>query len=370
MIDDAAVAAAHPDLPGLALLLDPLRLEKTLHALGEEPHHLDRLRIKPGASVTAVLRPAAGRGPWLLARVLADDPWRTKRHKDLTVAARLGLPGHELPDQRLILTVAAGDRRLSGLARLHPDSGPTQIRWPVPRSAWPPGVDARGRTVHADVTTLSHNPARRWVGVVDLGTKRRVLRLHHALPAQDLPWQPGRPWVPGDPLPDLLRGQAGDDRAARRRVEPLARVEAAVRGLRMLHEPWGRRAAHVADRIRGPLGAVQRARAHGDLTPDQVVVDGDRVGVLDWDQSGLWPLGWDVATWTAGLIVAGWSPADETFTEPVTSSAGRSVDPAVLAAALILRGPEPFRRRHPQWADVTERLLAHAEQQLLVGAHR
>ncbi|MDO5500142.1 MAG: hypothetical protein Q4F67_10745, partial [Propionibacteriaceae bacterium] len=176
MIDDAAVAARHPDLPGLGLLLDPPRLEDRLGALGVEPHLLDRLRIKPGASVTAVLRPTAGRGPWLLARVLADQPWRTKRHKDLAVATGLGLPACELPDQRMIFTTAAADRWLRGLAGLHPDSGPSQIRWPVRRSSRPQGVEHRGRIVHADVATLSHNPGRRWVGVADLGTERRVLR--------------------------------------------------------------------------------------------------------------------------------------------------------------------------------------------------
>ncbi|WP_432560588.1 hypothetical protein [Granulicoccus sp. GXG6511] len=337
-VTDAAVIKAHSDLPALRVLLDPERLAEATADLGCGNLRLDRLRLKPRASVTAMLRPVSGSGQWVLARGFTAEPWATKRGKDLLAAEEAGLPAWELPAARLVLASAASDRRLRGLAALRPDIGS-----PVPTAD------------HVVVRTLSHNPARRWVGLAESEVERRVLRLHSHRRAESLPWAPGRRWQPGDVLPAPLMHVLDGRNSFTPNLPRL--LAGAVTGLRMLHGPWADRAAACVSASADRLGAVSRVPAHGDLTPDQVVVDGDCATVLDWDCAGNWPEGWDAATWTAGLIVAGWHPGDGTC-----AVEGVKVPPAVLVAAAILRGPEPFRRRHPDWPERIEALLAHAEQ--------
>lgn len=351
MITDADVARLHPELPALALVLDAPRLAAELERHGLSGYRLDRLRIKPGASMSAMLRPATGAGPWILARGFAPEPWDAKRDKEEKAAHKAKVSAWECPDNRLMLITAAADRSIPGLARLRPDTGRAKITWPVD-----------GTRLRATVRTLSHNPSRRWVGLATTDDERWVLRLHHNRPAQVLPWQTGRMWRPGDPWPDILTSSEARARLAgfTQRIDLCARVDAAVLGLRMLHEPWGDRAATLARCLHQPLGRMVHAPAHGDLTFDQVVVDDGRASILDWDEAGLWPVGWDAATWVAGLIVAGWDEAG--IVEPY------AIHPAVAAAAAILRGPEPFRRRWPDWVARTEALLDHAERRLLQKA--
>lgn len=340
---DAGIARAHDDLPALGVLLDPDRLATLTQDLGLGTYSLDRLRLKPHASVTAVLRPVGGTGPRLLVRGFAPEPWATKRRKDLDRAARFGLAAHDITAERMVVVAAAADRSLPELARLHPDSGPGTYR----------RRGAGGTAFRGWFRTLSHNPARRWVGCGEAEDGSRVVvRLHADRPSELLPWQPGRPWQPGDPTPRLDRIVRRDGRSVR--IEQ--RVAAAVRGLGMLSADWGHRAATLADRIRTPLARTPLAPAHGDLTPDQVVVDAGRLHVLDWDEAGDWPLGWDAATWAAGLVLEGW-PAGQVAMPAVPA-------PEVRAAAAIMRGPEPFRRRHSHWAERTDALLAHAEEAL------
>ncbi|HHV21508.1 MAG TPA: hypothetical protein GXZ30_08245 [Propionibacterium sp.] len=402
-LTDAAVMSAHPDLPALTVLLDPERLRAETAGLDSGPLRLDRLRLKPGASVTAMLRPEGGVGSWVLARGFALEPWKTKRHKDLRAAADAGLPGRELVEARLVLIPAAADRQLRRLAPLRPDTGccvpaprrvaamaasvsdtlsdPADQDWRLVGNggAFSPATERDTETGRQScpvgqvrVRTLSHNPSRRWVGVADTGRSKHVLRLHHDRRVEVLPWVPGRMWRPGDALPDeLVTGWAASGALPHGAQPGLpfgrlplvgtqlpAMLRAASTGLHMLHEPWGDRADAVVRAIVDRLSRVPSAPAHGDLTPDQVVVDGDRLTVLDWDRAGLWPVGWDVASWTAGLVVAGWCAGDGS-----AAVTGR-VNPVVLAAAAILRGPEPFRRRHPAWAERTAALLTHAERAL------
>ncbi|MDO5682772.1 MAG: hypothetical protein Q4G46_08090 [Propionibacteriaceae bacterium] len=376
---DADVIAAHPELPGLAILLDPLELARVSGERWGEPLRLERLRLKPGASVSALLRPVSGEGPRALARGFAQDPWETKRHKDLRSAADSGLPGWEIPEGQLVLVPAAADRKLKGLAALRPDTG----------------VEVRVAGRQVTVYTLSHNPGRRFVGLIDplnrqnlhlngsptgiapsqatpsghgmqelaadTGMDRLVLRLHSDRRREILPWTPGRPWQPGDPAPATPATPAESNGLPFMNLPDM--LAAAVAGLQMLSPVWGERAAAIVTEISGRLGAVDRVPAHGDFSHDQVVVDDSEPGttrltILDWDRMGLWPSGWDAATWTAGLLVTGWHPGDGScaLDEPVA--------PEVLAAAAVLRGPEPFRRRHPTWADCTDLLLAHAERAL------
>ncbi|MEJ5888227.1 hypothetical protein WDZ16_07115 [Pseudokineococcus marinus] len=359
------MVARHPDLPGLAVVLDDARLRAALADLVAPDLAatavVERLRLKPGASVRAVVRlvDTDGSRPRVLVTARAGRDWDVKARKEVEAARRAGLPSHVVTETRLLLAPAASDRALRGLARLRPESGAPVRR---PRGA------PRGGAVVA--TTLSHNPARRWVGRLDpapgAGGEPLLVRHHAGGHVEVLAWVPGRPWTPADGTDavrarlaeeaagrhDGARGAAGE---ARRRLE--RGVTAAAGGLGSLDDDWGARAARLLPELRRLLAREPLVPAHGDLSPDQVVVGPDGgVHVLDWDRAGLLPRSWDVASWDAAQRAAAPGAA------PLPLGGGASA--AVVAATHLVRAVEPFRRRHPAWPDGVEVLLGVAEDAL------
>lgn len=362
-----SVSAQHPDLPGLAAVLDPERRAEVLAPIvGDPPMEVARLRLKPGTSVALALRPATGARRdlntgrphgWWRVLAFAPEPFAPKADKERIAAERTHLPILVDRELRLVVSPAETDRALRGLAWLRPDSGCLV------------SVEGRPRTVH----TLSYNPDRRWVGMArdPLGRERSVLRMY----ADDgtlhvEPWAHGRAWSAGD-SPDLLPAlgaalaaglhrRFGADRGAAVRGFDLAQLDQAARFLAGLDQEWGERADAVARSIAPRLGGLDLAPAHGDLSPDQVVVDDDgEVHLLDWDRAGIWPAGWDAATWGAGstLFLPGGPRGPITAALPGHTTP----DATVRAAAALLYTPDPFRRQFPDWAADIERLLTHAE---------
>ena len=233
-----SVSAQHPDLPGLAAVLDPERRAEVLAPIvGDLPMEVARLRLKPGTSVALALRPATGARRdlnagrphgWWRVLAFAPEPFAPKADKERIAAERTHLPILVDRELRLVVSPAETDRALRGLAWLRPDSGCLV------------SVEGRPRTVH----TLSYNPDRRWVGMArdPLGRERSVLRMY----ADDgtlhvEPWAHGRAWSAGD-SPDLLPAlgaalaaglhqRFGADRGAAVRGFDLAQLDQAARFL-------------------------------------------------------------------------------------------------------------------------------------------
>ncbi len=376
-----------------------------------DAYEVSRIRLKRDRSVSVALRPIAGAGPWLLVRALRPADWATKAAKDLRVARERGLIGAAYAGDALLVVPAAADRALAlqRLARLglrlegvgpqrDPDPSHPGEPWgepeAVPRGShwgnhWGNPEQDRGGAVSGGrlrargddldgapgvlraARTLSYNPARRWVGVAasaSAGGPRRLLRLHAGARRPHL-----EPYVEGIPL-DVTRlssdeaeelrrtlgaGLSGRGAPPRGRDEGLsAALDRVASGLADLHPRLGERARAVVRRLgEHPQTLGRRVPAHGDLSPDQVIRgdDGD-LHVIDWDRWGWWPCGWDSATWTAQAVLEGVAepnaPALLTEDEPA---------PAVLAAAALLRSPDPFRRMRADWPAATLRLLDHAE---------
>ena len=269
-----SVSAQHPDLPGLAAVLDPERRAEVLAPIvGDPPMEVARLRLKPGTSVALALRPATGARRdlnagrphgWWRVLAFAPEPFAPKADKERIAAERTHLPILVDRELRLVVSPAETDRALRGLAWLRPDSGCLV------------SVEGRPRTVH----TLSYNPDRRWVGMArdPLGRERSVLRMY----ADDgtlhvEPWADGRAWSAGD-SPDLLPAlgaalaaglhrRFGADRGAAVRGFDLAQLDQAARFLAGLDQEWGERADAVARSIAPRLGGLDLAPAHGDLSP-------------------------------------------------------------------------------------------------------
>lgn len=357
--DAAAVAARHADLPGLAALLEVPRPSSLLAPLvGERAAasaRVERLRLKPTTSVTAAVRvdsptalltdgvaPVAA-GSWWRVRVMAPQGWASKGAKEVDRARRRHLPSLAVPELRTTVVSAEADRHLPALHRLRPDTGSLVevagvVRW---------------------TRTLSYNPDRRWVGVahdVD-GAPRELLRWQAGADAPTvLPWTPGRAWTATDAAAHggALAERLSEELRARTAQERPLRLSEVARFLGALDPGWGDRARRLADRLAPALAALPLAPAHGDLTPDQVVVDDADVHVLDWDRVGLYPAGWDAATWDVGALLTG--------TPDVPDLPADADAPAVTrAAAHLAYAPDPFRRQLPGWAALTEAVLTRAE---------
>ena len=393
---DRALCERYPELPGLVTLLDADELARMCASWGSG-YEVERLRLKPGASVTAVLRPASGgERPWLLARALAPHPWATKRGKDIAAAERarerlvaVGVQCRPatatVDDERRVLVAAAvGDRRLRGLRELLPDTGVAVPLGSVMRRGRAERFGQMRRIGDRDrlgtVHTLSHNPARRFVGrwaPLDGQGAGWLVRLHSDRPREITEFVEGRRWTRADPAPRFtgsaslaaLAAERAD--ASREQGRPWGRADlgsalsAAVEGVSALDIAgldWAGRAAHLAGELASRLEHRAVEPAHGDYSPDQLVVTHDgQVRVIDWDRAAHWPLGWDAATWRVTTALA--AVLDGAIDPEPTSASGDDTGPSgdVVAAAALLRLPEPLRRRYPDWVGLTEYLLVLAE---------
>jgi hypothetical protein len=149
----------------------------------------------------------------------------------------------------------------------------------------------------------------------------------------------------------------------RRRVDPGTALCAAQVATRLLPE-LGCAAGRVAEAVIGwaeESEPVDEWVVHGDLYENQVVVDGETLGLLDLDDLGLGDPLLDAANFSAHLLVlgtAGSPPAAGTilrYREELRVAFCRRLDadPAALAwreAYCLLRlASGPFRVLHPDW---------------------
>ncbi|SDD30339.1 aminoglycoside phosphotransferase family protein [Auraticoccus monumenti] len=156
---------------------------------------------------------------------------------------------------------------------------------------------------------LLGDPVRLSVASTALG--RELARLH-AVPAAPgtgparLPW----PLHPERPLPSMAGAPEGS---------PAADVLAAVR------EPA------LAAALAGAARAWRRGVwVHGDLTAANVLHDGDRVGLLDWEAGGAGDPDWDVVCAAAVLHELGGAPSVQRFLASYAEAGG----PGRVAAPL------------------------------------
>lgn len=378
---DVAVARAHPQIPGLGVLLNPERLAGFTAPWGEISRW-ERLRLKPGVSLTVALRTPSG--VRLLLRAMSPEVWDSKAGKDIRAgqryarrlarAGRRGDPGQRVDHALAVLVQpAAADRHLRPLDRWLPDTG-LQVTCPAPRDS-ASRDDAPVREQYSEggrgtTHTLSYNPARRFVGCwreMRDPARAWVVRAHARGAVEVAPFVPGREWRPGDgavPIAELARerlgtASAGAPGSGGLEPDPVRTARAAARWMAavdVLGHEWSPRLLDVCARLEAPLRDVPRVPSHGDFSTDQVVVAPDGgMTVLDWDRAGWWPGGWDDASWTVTEALAGRSPGDAHLTGPVA------------AAVAVARAPEPFRRGAHAWADQTEFLVSLAERAIAEG---
>jgi tRNA A-37 threonylcarbamoyl transferase component Bud32 len=201
-------------------------------------------------------------------------------------------------------------------------------------------------------------------------------------------------WVPGQLLRDVVRETASDlssvvrtghalaefhaqDVSLYRRdnAHVIAELRASAETLESLLPNRAARISRFVDRLSSRLASTQPGDAtiHGDFYEKQVMLDSDRVVILDLDTAArgnpLVDLGVFVAHLERDALLGSLdttraAEAREALIEGYWREA-RSKAPVGMrlhtAVALLRLSSYPFRARHPEWPEMVERILDRAE---------
>lgn len=397
----ALLVARDTTLPGLSTLLDDAVLSERLGA----PSVRRYLRYKIGTNATALVD-VDGRAAIANAWPAGGGDKRAKTLKDVAPEDIL----LDVPEVGLLVVDAMADRRLPALRHL------------VRTGRVSPWLSGRGHPVdpHAVPRTLAHKPARRWVGSLPLTGDRtgehvvlraytqgefdaaraahervdlrrgtslrlpRVLRTHRRglLALEHLPGRTLDEMVDAPSLCALGAGlgelHAGGGVAPVTTGRDVLDEKVATQGLDVITPVLGS-VVDDADEVHAAASAALRPAPgcviHGDLSLDQVIVDGHGLGLIDLDRvrvgdplddlasllaaaglealpSGGAAAGAElVGRWQAPLVAGHAS----TWTGPFEDDLGPRT-----ALAVLDRAGEPFRYGHPHWPEVTRELIALA----------
>ena len=384
------------DSPSTPAAVEAVLDQEWLSNLTGWPVRAARLRIKPDVSLTAGLEEAATGRPagwarllWPVARAKAERAARRARERGLrTVRRELdgGLVLHagrlasdpalmehvgraaagglvEDPDgarvlrhnplRRLVVRTGAGVVRITSAPqddelRLRDFIGARVPGAPIPAAA--PGFAAPGPPTHIS--------ALRFVGDADLeraalpGTSA-VAAASAAAGAALAALHASTRHLPAD-LAARLPGRGAERRRA-------GAVHASV--LRALDPALAARALALDERLPADPPAP-RVLAHGDFTPDQVLVrlDDGAVWLTDFERSRLAPAATDLGSYLAVVDDA----TARALLDGYADAGGRVPDRADLAAgtvrARLERLAEPLRHADPRWRERIGRELEELEE--------
>ncbi|WP_122262703.1 phosphotransferase [Ornithinimicrobium cerasi] len=390
--------------PALALLLDPARLS----ALVGAPVRATRLRPKPGVTSVAALVSTDG-SPWGWVRTLTG-PARAKAAKGRADGvAESEIPGTETLVQwgpvrtdprlgryaaRLPLGADVVVLRHNPLRRLVVRDGPvvhrvtaaphrrrlSDVTRALARAGVPVVTPVRGSEVRSShVTTWPWVDGRDAVGETDPAVLREVgaalAGLHAVAPGTLQTTAPrGTPApAPRSSADDPVVGPLRDWLPERTWADVVGAAAASVEQLRVTGRPeLVTRAGAVLRRLgsEGPT-SDEVVVSHGDFSLDQCLLPVDG-GVLltDLDRAALAPRELDLAGLIATCLLAR-SHAGAAVLQGYADAAGLPTVPDVpgpwVAAALLARVVEPWRRQEQDWVAGTGRLVGLAEAALSPG---
>lgn len=401
---DLDLARRDPALPGLATLLDPdafvAALAGAAPARPIDDAQISYVKYKPGTNCLVGYR-------LRIDGALVDGYARAGRLPIGDNPRRSGWLA--LPDQQIDVALFPEDRRLGGLRRLDDDRGRRRLL----RALLPDRAEWHAATLHR----LVYKPERRFVARLDVaGTPRAVLKFHTAsgysaaLRACTIetraPLHMARvlghdersaalayAWLDGRLLLDALT-DSRLDRSALERVgaalaslhaQPpgalprwtidhdvhalLAAADAVAHVSPLLADRAFRLARQIAaDLARMPAGS---ALIHGDFYAKQVLLNGDAVALIDFDEAARGDPAIDLGNFVAHLerdVLRGVltpqrrdEARDALLDGYVTHR--RSLPDSInlrVAASLLLLTPHPFRHREADWPEQTEALLDRA----------
>jgi aminoglycoside phosphotransferase (APT) family kinase protein len=395
----AALIARDPQLAALALVLDP---ERRAGAVGTASR-VNRLRYKPGSSIVASFTvDADGDTPGVDGATTGDGTttgWiaayssPSKVAKTLARAARAGFSAHAVAGHPgVVMGETRADRMLA-------------VQLAVVRS--------HAADLFADAVVLRHNPHRRvvfrsaraGVPVVLKVSAEEVAPASARQQAMDALAAAGIPvirpvalagvvgvetvewWGDGDLTahPSPSASYAAGSALARLHAIPATTAPAAaatpatstlaaaascasaVRTVATLLPGEAERAGRIDRALRVssrtvPSGAP--ALVHGDFSPDQVLVGGAEIRLIDFDRAAIDTPERDLGSFLAVADLLGLGELGAAMLDGY-ASAGGVVDPrqlhACTAGAFLQRAVEPFRALDPDWVDRTHYALDRAE---------
>ncbi|MGH9053962.1 MAG: aminoglycoside phosphotransferase family protein [Acidimicrobiia bacterium] len=400
--DDAVLARRDPAVPGLATVLDPAAVAERLRRLlpGAETAQPTYVRYKPGSSCLVAYRVESDRG------VL---PCYAKAYSRPEKLQKLHQPGPTLgfADELIGVAVFPYDRALPSLGRLVDAPGRQRLLSGLLGDGWWQG----------SVRLIRYKPERRLVarfegeehpplllkfydqpGYATADRAARSFRSQGVLRAPRRLGGSGRhrvlalEWVIGQPLSEGLGGtpdrslmdvgaalaafhrQRPDGLPARHRTEEVAAISSGARAVAALDPSQAEGARQLAAGVSGPLlGAPELPVAtHGDFAPDQILLNGARVAIVDYDRAMIGDPAADLGSFAARLEVEvlegrlGRARAAEVLAAVLSGyreAGGTDPSPrlaAYTAAGLLRLAAEPFRYRMRHWPERMRSMLARA----------
>ncbi|SEE95486.1 phosphotransferase enzyme family protein [Ruania alba] len=398
---DRALIARETDLPALATVLDPERLQSWLgDRLGVEIHAQIRyLRYKPGTSCVAAVQVS---GP-STCRTMVVTAYASGGFRKLAKSVNRAPAGALLamdPSLSALVAAPAADRDLPALRLLSDD----RLRPMLLRRVWGQHAQVEGTSLRE----LAYKPQRRWVGRLEMASGPVLVRAYRrgdleaaAARIQALAGAPARTprllgtdrrrgfaaveFLPGDAVPavpdraslaaagrvlDTLHGHPANLPRHDARTDRAA-LNAVVRQLGIVLPEIGEEVVDVAHRTADELREdVPSVSLHGDLSLDQVIIDGGEAGLIDLDHACTGPAEADLASLLADAHVRGAGDVTDLF-GGVVAGYRRPLDTDRLATytalQLLRRAAEPFRRREEEWPERTRRVVDSAARVLRGG---
>lgn len=414
---DAEVVRRDPNLPGLAMLLDPEALAATLKtALPTAKVNNVRptyVRYKPGTSCLVAYRlRMAEREIDFYAKAFNLAATQNKVNKDRRyqrARGTLGIGALLLEDIGLVIYDFPYDRRLKGLDRL--------VKTDLRRRLLSKLLPNRPDLWEATLRSLRYKPERRYVAQLrgKAGQPEAMLKVYNendydlinrnnqafaSLPGlQVTPWLGHLPrrcmfvlqWLPGQPLDQAL--QKPNFKASRVRLVGATLAALHTQKLKQLTERsreaevialrsaaasvaavcphLAKRAYDLANRLSVGLLAAPPLHApiHGDFSADQVLLTAEGVTFLDFDRAAHGDPAADLGSFIAQLesrvITGSLSPnqsmvlIDELLAGYRSENSGDLPSRVHLytAASLLQLAPHPFRNRAPDWPEQTQTIL-------------
>lgn len=420
---DRALVGRDTALPGLALLLDPpafvTELARWLPEWETARGQITYLRYKPGQSCLVGYRlELDGKHHCWHAkahRVWAQDRAQEKLEKHREFFARRSIDGRDfliLDERGLAIGRFPQDRKLKPLARVEkatrrqkllaaalsniPSLWVSQLeplrykpeRRYVARLHGEGGTQALLKVCTADDfdQTLAGNRAFRSQGRLQVSRVLGWDARRHLLIGE---------WVRGQPLDRLLRyacpnlenvgaalmalhRQRPEELAQRSRCREVEELRQTTDDLGELCPELRARLDDLTNRLTARLGELTETcrPIHGDLHVEQVLLDGENVALIDFDQACYGDPMADLGSFIAHLdCLVIENRLDQTRRDDLRATllkgyrqAGGKADARHVALytayGLLLRCLEPFRQRWKNWPIQTARLLERAEAEL------
>jgi tRNA A-37 threonylcarbamoyl transferase component Bud32 len=414
---DAALAKRDGGISGLATVLDPDALADELRrAWGQsiELAELTYLRYKPATNCIAAFRVRVdGRDITLYAKAHGSDAaGKLRKAIDVDSAQRNGACERlVLEAQGVVVFAFPDDAKLGVLSRL---ADPERRRALLTRI-----LTKRGVVGDEPVDALSYKPERRYVGRIQPANgepaalkfyapegypsairgcrafeSREVLRIAKKCGGSKRHRVLAFEWLYGRPLREAfsddrigtesvskvgaalaeLHAQPGEKLLPLSQERYLAKLDELASTLVVLCPEISDLARSQAERIATHLAESQSRRAiHGDLYDKQILLDGDRVEILDMDQAALGDPRLDLGQFLAHLErdslqgklartrideLRGWLLEGY---QQVTGSRVDGLD-AYVADSLFRLAHHPFRSHEPGWPGRTEQILSRVEE--------